>query len=468
MTTQEMMDSAVSHRVSTKRHSRRRRSVAVVLLCLMAMVTAARTNPIKAWTTSTTTQHRIVNPSAAAAKRSSSLQHQSRRRRGDLVRVYNTKRDDSSDTDESRGSTWRDLLPFGKDETKDDDKNKRKENNSGVDENPLGIAMGWIWRIKDGSDGSQEGEKNESQEDAIKEKQKQQRKKELMAAKQKVKSSSSKKEAAASTSSSTKEKDEDSTATKLLETLSSIKTVFSAMMSRGDDGDNEKGKEQKKRKQDLQSSPLSVVQKLFQSDEEEWVTVFPKTRIMPGQQVPVTVAGIDLLVVASNDGRNRLYCIANACPHLGTPLETGQLVRLPAVESSSSSASSGSASSKNRSNSSTSRSKTTTTQQQSVVVAKQPTRPNQWTELEVSSILQQDGCENCIVCPLHRTAFALESGEVRGEWCPYPPIIGKMVGIVKEPTPVATFDIRTKGKDVQVRINSPLVVLDSSNATDGS
>jgi nitrite reductase/ring-hydroxylating ferredoxin subunit len=236
--------------------------------------------------------------------------------------------------------------------------------------------------------------------------------------------------------------------------------MFFAMLPRDDDDkdkdSSEKSRKQKRKQQQQsrsRSSPLSVVQKIFQSDDdEEWFTVFPKTRIMPGEQVPVTVAGIDLLVVASNDGRNRLYCIANACPHLGTPLETGQLVRLPAVESSSSS------SSKTRNSSSSNRSKTSTPpqQQQPEVVAKKQSRPNQWTELEVSSILQQDGCENCIVCPLHRTAFALESGEVRGEWCPYPPIIGKMVGIVKEPTPVATFDVRTKGKDVQVRLNSPI------------
>lgn len=175
------------------------------------------------------------------------------------------------------------------------------------------------------------------------------------------------------------------------------------------------------------SNPISVVQKFVSNrvsspgNKEEWITVFPKTRISPGEMVPVSVAGIDLLVIASADG-GRLYCMANSCPHLGTPLETGQLVRLP----------------------------TETSQQ------KEKTGEIRWTEFEVSKLLQQDGCEDCIVCPLHRTAFALESGEVRGEWCPYPPMLGKMMGTVKKPTSAAVFDVRYRGKNVQVRLNSPI------------
>ena len=76
------------------------------------------------------------------------------------------------------------------------------------------------------------------------------------------------------------------------------------------------------------------------------------------------------------------------------------------------------------------------------------------SETDVSDILSQDGCEDCIVCPLHRTAFALKSGEVRGEWCPYPPVLGKVMGTVRQPTAAAVFDIRTKGKNVEVRLNA--------------
>jgi nitrite reductase/ring-hydroxylating ferredoxin subunit len=179
------------------------------------------------------------------------------------------------------------------------------------------------------------------------------------------------------------------------------------------------------------TNPLSALQTAWQdspwrrSSTEEWVDVLPKTRLAPGEVVPVTVGGLDLLVIASSTSGNRLYAIANSCPHLGTPLEIGQLVRLPKEAPGTDAGSSSDA-------------------------------PSPWTELEVSSILQQDGCEDCIVCPLHRTAFALDSGQVRGEWCPYPPVVGKLTGLIKESTPVATFDVRVRGKNVQVRMNSPL------------
>ena len=199
-------------------------------------------------------------------------------------------------------------------------------------------------------------------------------------------------------------------------------------------------------------NPFAAVQKMFSNAriltknnairKEQWVTVFPKTRIMPGEMVPVTVAGIDLLVVASKNTR-KLHCIANQCPHLGTPLEVGTLERRPIESSSPTGTASTSTSSSTTSSSSSSQIKT-------------PSPPSFFTETDISGLLTQDGCEDCIVCPLHRTAFALESGEVRGEWCPYPPGLGPMVGAVKRRTNAAVFDVRTKGKNVQVRINTPL------------
>lgn len=203
----------------------------------------------------------------------------------------------------------------------------------------------------------------------------------------------------------------------------------------------------KKKSDDSSYNPLSVVQNfagsLRRSDpfsknanKENWYPVFPKTRIMPGEIVPITVGGLDLLVIASIDSRS-LYCIANSCPHLGTPLETGKLTRLP-TEVKQPVASE-------------------TTTSMDFFGTPQNTAGLILSETDISNILSQDGCEDCIVCPLHRTAFALKSGEVRGEWCPYPPVLGAIMGTVKAPTSAAVFDVRTRGKNVEVRLNSVLL-----------
>ena len=83
-------------------------------------------------------------------------------------------------------------------------------------------------------------------------------------------------------------------------------------------------------------------------------------------------------------------------------------------------------------------------------------------ETDISRMLKEDGCEDCIVCPLHKTAFALKSGEVRGEWCPYPPVIGKLTGAVKGQSNLPVFDVRTRGKNIEVRLNTPVEIMDSS------
>lgn len=205
-------------------------------------------------------------------------------------------------------------------------------------------------------------------------------------------------------------------------------------------GDNDNGR----------FNAVSVAQKFVTNlvdsltPKEEWIVVAPKTRISPGEIVPVTVAGLDLLLVASRDG-SALHCIANSCPHLGTPLELATLERRPIEVSRSSGAGSAPAGGG---------SSTAAPAESSAGPFLSPT--SLFMEKDIARMLKQDGCEDCVVCPLHRTAFALESGEVRGEWCPYPPVIGKMTGAVKKESNLAVFDVRTKGKNIEVRLNTPL------------
>lgn len=109
---------------------------------------------------------------------------------------------------------------------------------------------------------------------------------------------------------------------------------------------------------------------------EEWVVACPKTRVGPGQIIPCNVNGLDIIIFASRDGQ-RLDAFANACPHLGSPFDLATVERKPPVSGG-----------------------------------------------KMVDDGTGDGCVDCVVCPVHQTAFEIQSGAVSGEWCPYPPVLG--------------------------------------------
>ena len=62
-----------------------------------------------------------------------------------------------------------------------------------------------------------------------------------------------------------------------------------------------------------------------------------------------------------------------------------------------------------------------------------------------------------IVCPLHKSAFSLETGDVVGDWCPFPPILGPLIlGNLAPPERVATFPVRAKGQNIEVFVDRNL------------
>ena len=67
-----------------------------------------------------------------------------------------------------------------------------------------------------------------------------------------------------------------------------------------------------------------------------------------------------------------------------------------------------------------------------------------------------DGCVDCIVCPVHQTAFEIQSGKVQGEWCPYPPMLGNIMGYMKPKQDLIKFAVRLRGKNVEVRIGTTI------------
>ena len=140
--------------------------------------------------------------------------------------------------------------------------------------------------------------------------------------------------------------------------------------------------------------------------KEEWAVACPKTRVGPGQIIPCSVNGLDIIIFASRDGK-RLDAFANACPHLGSPFDLATIERKPVQQE------------------------------------RGKLRADDGTG---------DGCVDCIICPVHRTAFEIQSGKVQGEWCPYPPVIGNVMGYVKPKQDLVKFAVRLRGKNVEVRV----------------
>ncbi|CAM9430795.1 unnamed protein product [Choristocarpus tenellus] len=76
--------------------------------------------------------------------------------------------------------------------------------------------------------------------------------------------------------------------------------------------------------------------------------------------------------------------------------------------------------------------------------------PHLGTPLDQGSI----NAAGAIVCPLHKSAFSLETGELVGDWCPFPPLLGPLVlGKLEPPKNLAVFNVRASGGNIQVLIN---------------
>lgn len=156
-------------------------------------------------------------------------------------------------------------------------------------------------------------------------------------------------------------------------------------------------------------SGLSNMNLFQRGEKEEWVVACPKTRVGPGQIIPCSVNGLDIIIFASRDGQ-RLDAFANACPHLGSPFDLATIERKPIQQGN-----------KRRVDDGTG-----------------------------------DGCVDCIVCPVHQTAFEIQSGKVQGEWCPYPPMLGNIMGYMKPKQDLIKFAVRLRGKNVEVRIGTTI------------
>lgn len=60
----------------------------------------------------------------------------------------------------------------------------------------------------------------------------------------------------------------------------------------------------------------------------------------------------------------------------------------------------------------------------------------------------QDGA---IVCPFHRSAFDLETGEVKN-WTPWPPVVGNVLGAISQEKTLPTFPVKTEAGSIWIDV----------------
>jgi nitrite reductase/ring-hydroxylating ferredoxin subunit len=56
-----------------------------------------------------------------------------------------------------------------------------------------------------------------------------------------------------------------------------------------------------------------------------------------------------------------------------------------------------------------------------------------------------------IVCPFHRSAFDLGTGQVK-TWCPWPPVVGKALAMVSQEKTLPTFPVKVEAGEILVDV----------------
>ncbi|HYW22064.1 MAG TPA: Rieske (2Fe-2S) protein [Nodularia sp. (in: cyanobacteria)] len=57
-----------------------------------------------------------------------------------------------------------------------------------------------------------------------------------------------------------------------------------------------------------------------------------------------------------------------------------------------------------------------------------------------------------IVCPIHRSAFDLSTGEVQ-VWCPWPPLVGQVLGKISQPKTLPVFPVRVEEGSIWIDLD---------------
>lgn len=63
--------------------------------------------------------------------------------------------------------------------------------------------------------------------------------------------------------------------------------------------------------------------------------------------------------------------------------------------------------------------------------------------------------DGVITCALHKSSWNLSTGEPTGQWCPFPPLVGPLLGKLRRPAQLSVFPVRESndGKYIEALLN---------------
>lgn len=61
--------------------------------------------------------------------------------------------------------------------------------------------------------------------------------------------------------------------------------------------------------------------------------------------------------------------------------------------------------------------------------------------------------DGVLTCAQHKSSWDLTTGELAGEWCPFPPIVGPLLGKLQGPRGLVVFPVRQTGGSIEALID---------------
>jgi nitrite reductase/ring-hydroxylating ferredoxin subunit len=61
--------------------------------------------------------------------------------------------------------------------------------------------------------------------------------------------------------------------------------------------------------------------------------------------------------------------------------------------------------------------------------------------------------DGVLTCTQHKSSWDLSTGELSGDWCPFPPLIGPLLGKLQGPQPLAVYPVRENAGNIEALLD---------------